>query len=115
MANPFLNDQFAFRPNGGGKGVRLAVSANAATTPTNLPGSGDASDASNIVRVRVSCGGAGNACVAFNGTADSTFMEVQAGTVEMFTLPFNGSNGITISAYGISAATTIQATTGGGF
>ena len=114
MADPIFNDQNAFRPNLGGFGVRFNVSANVATALAGIPGTGEASQGAVIVRIRVKCGDTGAACIAFNGVATANHMELAAGAVEMFTLPFS-PNGVTMSAFGLSAATTVQATAGQGF
>lgn len=115
MSNASLIDALAFRPFNGGQGVRFTVSA-VASTPVGVPGSGNASEPSSVVRVRIAISGAGNACVKLNGTADRNSMVMLAGTVEVFTVPFS-PNGLTVSAIAEtdSLNTTVSAVAGEGY
>lgn len=108
----------AFSPNDGGYGVRFSVTATAASTPVGIPGSGGAPQSNGLLRARVAVSGDYSACVRF-GTgdrADTNCMEVLAGTVEMFTIPFL-SGGLTVSAIcPISGgSTTVSVVVGRGF
>lgn len=114
MANPILNDAAAFRPHGGGYGVRFSCTTSAASSPVGIPGSEAASDASNIVKVRVVVSGDYSACVRLNGTANAQCMEIFPGTPEIFTVPYT-QGGVTISGLAISGPTVVQATAGDGY
>lgn len=115
MANALLNDAYAFKPNGGGRGVRLNVTATA-SVPVGVPMTGDASDPALVVRVRLVNTGSENACVALQGTADRNCMVLVPGIPEMFTVPFS-PQGVTISAITeeLAVSTAISVVAGDGY
>lgn len=112
MANQI--DIIDFEPTGAGS-LRITVSASVASTPVGIPGSGDAAAlGSKTMRVRLVNESAVCALVALSGQPTaSAGMTILPGTSELFTLPYT-TNGITLSAMGVSGQATICATAGKG-